>query len=154
MKREHRMADVSNVGPVTADPEAVTEVKTPRVKRPKAPRRQNEASEPAQPKTAAKPRRYSEHERNEKLQLIGTQVGEGKSTLKEAIKGAGISEQTYYQWKRTAKPLAQKAETPLPATVEFADLIELEEENQRLRKVLAEKLRAENTELRKRLGLD
>lgn len=122
------MADESNVGPVTADPEAVTEVKTPMVKMAKAPRRQNEASEPAQPKTTAKPRRYSEHERNEKLQLIETQVGEGKSTLKEAIKGAGISEQTYYQWKRTAKPLAQKTEKPLPATDELADLIELEEE--------------------------
>ncbi|PDT41633.1 transcriptional regulator, partial [Sinorhizobium fredii] len=36
----------------------------------------------------------------------------------------------------------------------LADLVQLEEENQRLRKRLAEKLRAENAELRKRLGLD
>ncbi|MDX2330374.1 transcriptional regulator, partial [Sinorhizobium medicae] len=35
-----------------------------------------------------------------------------------------------------------------------ADLVELEAENQKLRKRLAEKLRGENAELRKRLGLD
>jgi outer membrane biosynthesis protein TonB len=34
----------------------------------------------------------------------------------------------------------------------FADLMKLEEENQGLRKQLSEKLRAENAELRKRLG--
>lgn len=41
----------------------------------------------------------------------------------------------------------------LPATAsdEMADLIALEEENQKLRKTLAEKLRAENADLRKRL---
>lgn len=37
---------------------------------------------------------------------------------------------------------------------EMADLLRLEEENQRLRKLLAEKLRAENADLRKRLNLD
>lgn len=40
------------------------------------------------------------------------------------------------------------------ASDEMADLLQLEEENQRLRKLLAEKLRAENTDLRKRLKLD
>jgi hypothetical protein len=37
---------------------------------------------------------------------------------------------------------------------EMADLLQLEEENQKLRKLLAEKLRAENADLRKRLKLD
>jgi hypothetical protein len=37
---------------------------------------------------------------------------------------------------------------------EMADLLQLEEENQRLRKLLAEKLRAENADLRKKLKLD
>ena len=40
------------------------------------------------------------------------------------------------------------------ASDEMADLLQLEEENQRLRKLLAEKLRAENADLRKRLNLD
>lgn len=36
---------------------------------------------------------------------------------------------------------------------DIANLLQLEEENARLRKTLAEKLRAENAELRKRLGI-
>ena len=53
-------------------------------------------------------------------------------------------------------PKAVQAETaPSPAaTDEMADLLQLEEENRRLRKLLAEKLRAENADLRKRLNLD
>ncbi|UWU31685.1 transcriptional regulator (plasmid) [Rhizobium sp. WSM1274] len=43
---------------------------------------------------------------------------------------------------------------PMTAIDEMADLLQLEEENQRLRKLLAEKLRAENADLRKRLKLD
>ncbi|MCS3742172.1 SyrB-like regulator [Rhizobium sp. BK661] len=39
------------------------------------------------------------------------------------------------------------------AVDEVADLLQLEEENKRLRKTLAEKLRAENADLRKRLGI-
>jgi putative transposase len=34
----------------------------------------------------------------------------------------------------------------------FSELLQLEEENTRLRKALSEKLRAENADLRKRLG--
>jgi hypothetical protein len=51
---------------------------------------------------------------------------------------------------------AVKAETagPMTAIDEMADLLQLEAENQRLRKLLAEKLRAENADLRKRLKLD
>ncbi|MQB07173.1 transcriptional regulator [Agrobacterium tumefaciens] len=55
--------------------------------------------------------------------------------------------------KRAPKAV-QAATAPSAATVdEFADLLELEEENQRLRKLLADKLRAENADLRKRLNL-
>ncbi|QKK28008.1 transcriptional regulator [Rhizobium hidalgonense] len=45
------------------------------------------------------------------------------------------------------------APAPVAAVDEVADLLQLEEENQRLRKLLAEKLRAENADLRKRLNL-
>ncbi|OWV73846.1 transcriptional regulator [Rhizobium sp. R339] len=56
--------------------------------------------------------------------------------------------------RRAAK--AVKAETAAPMTEidGMADLLQLEEENRRLRKLLAEKLRAENADLRKRLKLD
>jgi len=85
--------------------------------------------------------------------LINTQVSKGISTLKDAVKSAGISEQTYYNWKRTTNPIEQTDSKPVRAGDELADLVQLEQENLRLRKVLAEKLRAENADLRKRLGL-
>ncbi|WP_416068550.1 transposase (plasmid) [Rhizobium sp. YTUHZ045] len=106
-------------------------------------------------------RRYSDSERAEKLAQIEARASAG-DTLKAAIKDAGISEQTYYQWKRTDGAVEAPAAKPQPdARVEpsagvdtLADLVALEEENKRLRQQLAEKLRAENAELRKRLGLD
>lgn len=154
------MADESNAGPVAEAQATDTEVKAPTAKKQRSPRPQKAASVPAQAKTpAAKRRGYSEEEKSEKLKLIETQVSEG-GTLKDAIKSAGISEQTYYHWKGAAKPVEQKvtkstkSTKPLPAGDELADLVQLEAENQRLRKLLADKLRAENADLRKRLGLD
>ncbi|RVN02085.1 transcriptional regulator [Sinorhizobium meliloti] len=151
------MADESNMGPVAAAVAADAEVKAPTAKKKRSQPPQKAAAAPAQPKApAAKPRRYSEQERNDKLKLIETQVSEG-NTLKNAIQSAGIPEQTYYHWKGAAKISAQKddkATEPLSAGDELADLVELEAENQKLRKRLAEKLRGENAELRKRLGLD
>jgi putative transposase len=151
------MADESNAGSVAAAAATDAEVKAPTAKKRRSPRPQKAASEPDQSKTpVAKRRAYTEQEKSEKLREIATRVSDG-STLKDAIKSAGISEQTYYHWRGAAKPAEQKDTTgtkPLPAGDELADLVQLEEENQRLRKLLAEKLRAENAELRKRLGLD
>ncbi|MCY1231657.1 hypothetical protein D9M68_612290 [compost metagenome] len=67
-----------------------------------------------------------------------------KNRGKKVAKGTGKT--------RGAK---QTIETPAPVPVldDIADLRQLEEENARLRKALAEKLRAENADLRKRLGL-
>ena len=89
--------------------------------------------------------RYSDNERAEKLGLIEGLLARGKSTLKDAVKKAGITEQTYYHWKKAAGKSVHSDG--------LKDLVKLEEENQRLRKQLADKLRAENTELRKRLGV-
>ncbi|MBO9171598.1 SyrB-like regulator [Rhizobium sp. L245/93] len=63
--------------------------------------------------------------------------------------------------RKTAGKAAAKAKpitlpTPHAAATtsdEMVDLIQLEEENKRLRQTLAEKLRAENADLRKRLGV-
>lgn len=59
------------------------------------------------------------------------------------------------------EPVKRPRKNEQPAAVEatsagdeMADLLQLEEENQRLRKLLAEKLRAENADLRKKLKLD
>ncbi|WP_018236811.1 transposase [Ensifer sp. BR816] len=151
------MADESNTGPVASTVAKDAEGKAPTAKKQRSPRRPKAAAEPVQAASkasAARPRRYSEEERNDKLKLIETQVT-GGSTLKDAIKSAGISEQTYYQWKGAAKPLEKKVTRGTKPVLadELADLVQLEEENQRLRKQLAEKLRAENADLRKRLGL-
>ncbi|MCW0001522.1 transposase [Pararhizobium sp. YC-54] len=112
-----------------------------------------EKAEPASGKP--KKRGYSDSERAEKIAEIEARASGGES-LKAAIKQAGISEQTYYQWRRAATPAPEptaKAEASSGIDT-LADLVALEEENQRLRLQLAEKLRAENAELRKRLGLD
>ena len=56
--------------------------------------------------------------------------------------------------RTAAKPVeAIATAAPSSAADEMADLMQLEEENKRLRRTLAEKLRAENADLRKRLGL-
>jgi putative transposase len=88
-------------------------------------------------------RPYSEKERAQKLGEIEKQTGRGES-VKDAVKKAGISEQTYYQWKKAAGQTLGD---------ELKDLVKLEEENARLKKLLADRLRKENAELRKKLGL-
>jgi len=56
--------------------------------------------------------------------------------------------------KRTPRAVKAATAAPTAAIDEMAGLLQLEKENQRLRKLLAEKLRAENGDLRKRLNLD
>ncbi|MEZ2127674.1 MULTISPECIES: transposase [unclassified Sinorhizobium] len=153
------MVDESDTGSIAAEAETDTQEKKPPVKKQTSRRRQKTAAESvgtASRSTAAKPqvRKYSGQEKAEKLKLIEAQVVEGTGTLKDAIKSAGISEQTYYNWKNVVKPVDQSDKTPAPAGDELADLVQLEEENKRLRKLLAEKLRKENAELRRRLGMD
>jgi putative transposase len=87
---------------------------------------------------------YSEKERAQKLGEIEKQTGRGES-VKAAVKKVGISEQTYYQWK--------KAAGQAPQSDELKDLVKLEEENARLKTLLADRLRKENAELKKKLGL-
>lgn len=52
-----------------------------------------------------------------------------------------------------AKPGRKSAKPAASAKDEVNDLVQLEQENKRLRQALAEKLRAENADLRKRIGL-
>lgn len=78
------------------------------------------------------------------LGQIEKSIRRGES-VKSATRQAGISEQTYYQWKKTAVPASESGD--------LKDLIALEEENKRLKSLLAERLRKENAELKKKLGL-
>lgn len=98
----------------------------------------------------SKIKRRSPAERARLLAVVNKQIQSGKITLKAALLEAGVSEQTYYNWKNLAKV---KAPVVSQQSDELKNLVELEAENKRLRKELAEKLYSENAELRKRLGL-
>jgi type IV secretory pathway VirB10-like protein len=152
---EHNMPDPQE----TETAEAVAEAPEPKKKAPRPkkakpalrqriakdavkPASKSEDTQPAPPR--AKRKTYSEKERAEKLAQIEKAIGRGVS-IKSAVGEAGISEQTYYQWKKASG-------TAAPAD-DLRDLLVLEEENKRLKKQLAERLRKENAELRKKLGL-
>lgn len=120
-------------------------------KAPKTSRMRAAKAEPAPVVQAAPVRQgrkvYSLKERAEKLSKIGKAIDGGES-VKSATTAVGVSEQTYYQWKKAAAaaPVAAKGD-------ELKDLVALEEENKRLKTLLADRLRKENAELRKKLGL-
>ncbi|MBX5205967.1 transposase [Rhizobium sp. NZLR1] len=98
-------------------------------------------------------RRLSDAEKLEKIRQVEAAVA-GGATLKDAVGAASVSDQTYYTWKKAvAAPTSGTSSSPVAVDDEFAEFIQLEEENRRLRKLLGEKLRAENAELRKRLGI-
>ncbi|WP_216333555.1 transposase [Rhizobium sp. X9] len=98
-------------------------------------------------------RRLSDADKLEKIRQVEAAVA-GGATLKDAVGAASISDQTYYTWKKAvAAPAAGTSYSPVAVDDEFAEFIQLEEENRRLRKLLGEKLRTENAELRKRLGI-
>ncbi len=141
------MADENNTASTTEGAEAITSTEAPTPKKTRGPRRQKTAAD-----LAAGPVVKSPGGRRKKTQ---EPVGEPKpaaSLATSKVKATGTV-------KRGRKPGAEKQATnTAPATVsafdDMADLIQLEEENSRLRKALAEKLRAENADLRKRLGLN
>ncbi|EHK55613.1 transposase [Allomesorhizobium alhagi] len=87
---------------------------------------------------------YSEKERAQKLGEIEKQIGRGES-IKASVQKAGISQQTYSHWKKAARQITQSDV--------LKDMVKLEEENARLKKLLADRLRNENAELKKKLGL-
>jgi len=147
-----------NTAPATVEDATV---KAPERKKRNVLKRQKTASEmpgltntPAGKAVSGKARKYSATEKLDKLKSIEAQVANGASTLKDAVKSAGISEQTYYNWKNSVKSDNQTANEVASAGEEFAELVQLEAENHKLRKLLSEKLRAENSDLRKKLGLD
>jgi hypothetical protein len=158
---EHRMPDPNEAESLPATTEAAVPEDGPKVKkrvaRPKKSKAQPKRStEEVTAEPAASPsgtsstdratrKIYSEKERAQKLDQIEKSIGRG-GTIKSSVKQAGISEQTYYQWKKVAAPKL--------ASGDLKDLVALEEENTRLKGILAERLRKENAELKRKLGLD
>lgn len=156
---EYLMANPLEAEPVTTATQPAAKIERPQKQsahrspgakaEPRLRARKNAANAASQaeeaPAAAARTGRkiYSEKERAQMLALIQKSIG-GGATHKSAVKQAGISEQTYYQWKKAA----------LPAAVgdDLKDLVALEEENKRLKSLLAERLRKENAELKRKLG--
>jgi hypothetical protein len=145
------MADENNTGSIAEVAETDATAKVPAPKKPRAPRGQKASAgatvAASLAKTAQLPSDRTKRGKGAgqaKLRPQETQIT-GKSTTKDAIKDIGR--------KQAPKQTAQTAKAPLPALDALGDLTQLEEENKRLRKTLADKLRAENTDLRKRLGL-
>ncbi|MFN7023936.1 MAG: transcriptional regulator [Pseudorhizobium sp.] len=78
--------------------------------------------------------------------------GQKKRGLKpKAVEGAAVAKRSYV--KRAPKDEQPEAVVATSAGDAMADILQLEEENQKLRKLLADKLRAENGDLRNRLNL-
>lgn len=154
------MADEPNLDASTLTVEGTPIAAPAETKKRRPPAKRKEAAAPVAKKAASetpavsssKSRRHSASEKAEKLAEIERRLSEG-STLKAAAADAGISDQTFYQWKRAAPSSDVKPAATASQDNGLTDLLELEAENLRLRGLLAEKLRTENTELRKKLGL-
>lgn len=132
------MSDENNTEILETTPAEITPAKKRRGPQPKKAALEATSGEPeatAVPKARARKQRVADNasEQSQKATKIRAKNLATKTVSAEATK--------------------QSVEKPAPALDEFADLLQLEEENALLRKALAEKLRAENADLRKRLGL-
>uniref|UniRef100_UPI003100C1A9 SyrB-like regulator n=1 Tax=Neorhizobium sp. EC2-8 TaxID=3129230 RepID=UPI003100C1A9 len=145
------MADENNPGTIAEIAEADAPAKTPAPKKQRAPRRQKAVAEATVAASVAKTPKVSRTRRKRGEQAVEAKLspeetqGTAKNAPKEAVKNTGR--------KRAPKQTVQTAKPAVPALDDMADLVQLEEENKRLRKTLADKLRTENADLRKRLGL-
>jgi len=116
------------------------------------------AEEPKKRRAPRRLRATTETAAVEATAKAGKGVKARKKREPKAIVGsaAGAAKPVAVSAKRTRA--AAKPASAAPATVsasaadEMAELLRLEEENKGLRQALAEKLRAENADLRKRLG--
>ncbi|MGX5805900.1 transposase [Bradyrhizobium sp. Arg314] len=157
---EYHMADPQEAESPRINAEAPAKPKAP-APRKKAPRTRKVQAEPkparkngaeAAPAAVETPaaavrtgrKIYSSKERAQKVGQIEKSIGSGE-TLKSAARQAGISEQTYYRWRKAATPASDGGD--------LKDLLALEEENKRLKSLLAERLHKENAELKTKLGL-
>lgn len=106
-----------------------------------APRRTKAAAEAVAPAAAVKQSKKSAQKRagedTAKLAQVAAQAAKGKPGKQPKI----------------VKPVVKSAVVTSSAADEMSDLLQLEEENKKLRGALAEKLRSENADLRKKLGL-
>jgi putative transposase len=140
------MADENNTGATSEVLATNAPADVPVVKKQRAPRRSKaamEAASTASPATTTVKSPKVRAKRGAKVEATSAAV-ETPNAANVAIKGPRKAKATGQSKAPATKSVA--------AADEMADLIQLEEENKRLRKALADKLRAENADLRKRLG--
>ncbi|MBX4863930.1 transcriptional regulator [Rhizobium bangladeshense] len=131
------MAEENNTAPATT---VAAPVETPAVKKTRAPR---------QKKAVAAPADVSSQAAAAPAESVKAAMGRGRKAKAVVAKPDAAAKAT--RAKRAPKAVVQPQSTPVAVLDEIEDLIKLEEENQRLRKLLAEKLRNENADLRRRL---
>ncbi|UIK01533.1 SyrB-like regulator (plasmid) [Rhizobium leguminosarum] len=133
------MADELSTPPTSDAVGTDIAAKTPAVKKTRAPRRPKAVAEVTTSEAVAAPKgRRGGRRKAEAVEVANAPV-EAKR------KGRGPA-------KAIAAPKAAKRVASVSASDDLADLLQLEEENKLLRKTLAEKLRAENADLRRRIG--
>jgi len=138
------MADESNTSIAT---DAVVVEPVAPVKKQRAPRVKAEAKATA---TAAEPVKKNRGGRPKRAEATAAPAAASATTAR----GKQTSASSPSAGKRRGPNRATKPTvTVSPLSDDLSDLLQLEEENQRLRKSLAEKLRSENADLRSRLGL-
>jgi putative transposase len=143
------MADENSVVPV-ANEQMNIAGEMPTLKKQRAPRRPRSAvSGAGSASVAAAPVKGKRGRRRKQVDGATIPPTEGQPASKINTKSAAEAPKPVKSADPSANQVAYSS-----APDEIADLMQLEEENQKLRKLLAEKLRAENADLRKRLGLD
>lgn len=140
------MADEKDTGATSAISAPVS-AEAPVVKKQRAPRRSKaeiEAALTTSTTTVKSPKVRAKRATQVEAAPVVVEKPAAKVAKKTVTKAAG----------KTKAVSQAKAPTKSPVRVAdgIADLIKLEEENKQLRKALAEKLRTENADLRKRLG--
>lgn len=141
------MADENEIGATSEVVTTDTPAKVPAPKKQRAPRRLKTAVEATASEPSATRVKTAKIPRKKRV----TQVEAAPAVVKTPLTATGR-----IKGPRKAKSVTQAEvpkEAPITAGDAIADFIQLEEENKRLRAALAGKLRAENADLRKRLGV-
>ncbi len=145
------MAEESNTDAIVGVTATNGQTEKTAVKKQRAPRRTKAAAEPAtvaSEETTSKPAKVTRRKRGEKAASTTAEPAKTRgrpATRTTTAKPAGRG--------KAAAPVSRKPKASNTAIDEIADLIQLEDENKKLRKTLADKLRKENADLRKRLGI-
>jgi hypothetical protein len=136
------MADETETGEQIDVVAAEAPIEAPVSKKQRAPRRSKAEIDAAA--AAKSPKVRQKRTAQTEVASVSTATTGRAATRKTAAKGLA-----------NARPGSHPATSPAPVTAsdEMADLLQLEEDNKKLRQALAEKLRAENADLRKRLGV-